>query len=159
MREVSGGQGPVPDRGGPADRAAGSRAGGRARVSRSWLYKLLARYSRQGPAGLAPRSRRPHHSPARIAHRWEEEIIALRRELQAAGFDAGAATIAAHLGQRHQHPPSASTIWRVLKAGGFVTPQPHKRPKSSYVRFTAELPNQCWQADITPRHRRRRQLA
>jgi transposase InsO family protein len=36
-----------------------------------------------------------------------------------------------------------------LKARGFVTPQPHKRPKSSYVRFEAELPNQCWQADVT----------
>jgi hypothetical protein len=41
--------------------------------------------------------------------------------------------------------PSVSTIWRVLKARGFVTPQPHKRPKSSYKRFCAELPNECWQ--------------
>ena len=41
------------------------------------------------------------------------------------------------------------TIWRVLKARGFVTPQPHKRPKSSYKRFQAELPNECWQADVT----------
>ena len=32
---------------------------------------------------------------------------------------------------------------------GFVTPQPHKRPRSSWRRFTAELPNECWQADIT----------
>ena len=45
--------------------------------------------------------------------------------------------------------PSVSTIWRVLKARGFVTPQPHKRPKSSYTRFVAELPNECWQADVT----------
>jgi transposase InsO family protein len=37
----------------------------------------------------------------------------------------------------------------VLKARGFVTPQPHKRPKSSYTRFVAELPNECWQADVT----------
>ena len=118
-------------------------------VSRGWLYKLLARYSREGPAGLAERSRRPHHSPTRIAGRWEEEIVALRKQLAGAGFDAGAATIAAHLARRHQRPPSVSTIWRVLKARGFVTPQPHKRPKSSYVRFAAELPNQCWQADVT----------
>jgi transposase InsO family protein len=118
-------------------------------VSRSWLYKLLARYSRQGLAGLEPRSRRPHRSPAQIAHRWEEEIIALRKELAEAGFDAGAQTIHHHLGQRHQHPPSVSTIWRVLKARGFVIPQPHKRPKSSWKRFAAEIPNQCWQADVT----------
>jgi transposase InsO family protein len=30
-----------------------------------------------------------------------------------------------------------------------VTPQPHKRPKSSYRRFAADLPNECWQADMT----------
>ncbi len=42
-----------------------------------------------------------------------------------------------------------STIWRVLKRRGFITPQPHKRPKSSYIRFEACLPNQCWQSDVT----------
>ena len=45
--------------------------------------------------------------------------------------------------------PSVSTIWRVLKARGFVTPEPHKRPKSAHKRFSAELPNECWQADVT----------
>jgi transposase InsO family protein len=118
-------------------------------VSRGWLYKLLARYAREGPAGLEPRSRRPHRSPARIAGRWEEEIAALRKELADAGFDAGAATIHHHLAQRHEHPPSVPTIWRVLKARGLVTPQPHKRPKSSWRRFAAEFPNECWQADVT----------
>jgi hypothetical protein len=42
-----------------------------------------------------------------------------------------------------------STIWRILSARGFVTPQPHKRPKSSYIRFQAEQPNERWQLDIT----------
>ena len=28
-------------------------------VSASWLFKLLVRYRREGPAGLEPRSRRP----------------------------------------------------------------------------------------------------
>jgi transposase InsO family protein len=28
-------------------------------------------------------------------------------------------------------------------------PDPSKRPKSSYIRFAAELPNGCWQADFT----------
>ena len=42
-----------------------------------------------------------------------------------------------------------STIWRILSQRGFVTPQPHKRPKGSYLRFAAEQPNQRWQADIT----------
>jgi transposase InsO family protein len=118
-------------------------------VHRSWLYKLLARYRREGQAGLEPRSRRPHSSPTRIADRHEDAIVALRKELTDAGFDAGAATIHAHLTRRQDEVPSVSTIWRVLKARGFVTPQPHKRPRSSWQRFEAEFPNQCWQADVT----------
>ena len=118
-------------------------------VHRSWLYKLLARYRREGVAGLEPRSRRPLRSPTRIAGRHEEAIVALRKELTDDGFDAGAVTIHYHLSQRQAEVPSISTIWRVLKARGFVTPQPHKRPKSSYRRFAAELPNECWQADVT----------
>jgi len=118
-------------------------------VHRSWLYKLLARYRREGAAGLEPRSRRPHSSPTRIADRHEEAIVALRKELTDAGFDAGAATIHTHLGRRQDDVPSVSTIWRILKARGFVTPQPHKRPRSSWTRFEADLPNECWQADVT----------
>lgn len=44
---------------------------------------------------------------------------------------------------------AVSTIWRILMARGFVTPQPNERPKSSYVRFAADQPNQRWQTDIT----------
>lgn len=118
-------------------------------MDRSWLYRRLARQRRDGEAGLEPRSRRPHRSPGRIVDLYEEEIVALRKELADAGFDAGADTIRSHLARRHPDVPSTSTIWRVLKARGFVTPQPHKRPKSSYTRFCAELPNECWQADVT----------
>ena len=42
-----------------------------------------------------------------------------------------------------------ATIRRILHAHGLITPEPRKRPRSSYRRFEAELPNQCWQADIT----------
>jgi transposase InsO family protein len=118
-------------------------------VSPSWLFKLLRRYRLEGPAGLEPRSRRPKSSPARIADLYEDEIVTMRKELADAGFDAGAATIHFHLSQRHPHPPSVPTIWRVLRARGFVTPQPHKRPKSSVIRFVADLPNERWQADMT----------
>ena len=99
----------------------------------------MARYRREGEAGLELRSRRPHRSPTRIAGLHEDAIVALRKELTDAGFDAGAATIQSHLARRQAEVPSVSSIWRVLKARGFVTPQSHKRPKSSYVRFVAEL--------------------
>jgi transposase len=118
-------------------------------VHRSWIYKLLARYRADAEAGLEPRSRRPRRSPSKTSERWVSEILALREQLAGDGFDAGAHTIHAHLSRDHSDVPSPSTIWRVLKAEGLVTPQPHKRPRNSYVRFCAELPNECWQTDIT----------
>jgi transposase InsO family protein len=120
-------------------------------VSRRWVITLVQRFLAEGEPGLAPRSRRPHNSPGRTAQQVEDEIVALRKELDRDGHDAGAATIAAHLEQRHgpDSVPAVSTIWRILSARGFVTPQPHKRPKSSYTRFAADAPNERWQLDIT----------
>jgi transposase InsO family protein len=119
-------------------------------VHRSWLYKLLKRYRLEGPGGLQARSRRPHRSPSRIVDRYEDEIVTLRKELLDLGVDAGAETIRYHLQKRHSEAvPSVSSIWRVLKARGFVTPQPQKRPKSSYRTFCADLPNEMWQSDMT----------
>jgi transposase InsO family protein len=118
-------------------------------VHRSWIYKLIARYRAEGEAGLAPRSRRPARSPTQVSALLASEIIELRERLAGDGLDAGAQTIQAHLRRRREETPSVSTIWRVLKRSGLITSQPHKRPRSSYVRFCAELPNECWQADIT----------
>ncbi len=122
-------------------------------VSRSWLYELLARYRAQGAEGLRPQSRRPRSSPTRVSAEMEEEIVTLRKALADEGLDAGAATIHYHLLCRHRRGkksvPSVATIWRVLSRRGFVVPQPHKRPRSSWRRFCAELPNECWQADTT----------
>lgn len=121
-------------------------------VDRSWIYKLLARYRAEGDAGLVARSRRPHRSPTRVGTEIEEEIVLLRKQLAEEGLDAGAVTIAWHLGRRHEVVPSVSTIWRVLNRRGFVTPQPRKRPRSSYIRFEADLANECWQSDMTHWH-------
>jgi len=118
-------------------------------ISRRWVITLVQRYLDEGDAGLAPRSRRPHRSPNQTPAEIDNEIIAIRKRLDRAGHEAGAATIAAHLERRHGHSPAVSTIWRILTDRGFVTPQPHKRPKSSYIRFEAAMPNELWQTDIT----------
>ncbi len=44
---------------------------------------------------------------------------------------------------------SAATVARYLARAGLVTPEPRKRPRSSCIRFQAEQPNGCWQADFT----------
>ena len=118
-------------------------------VSRRWVITLVQRFVAEGEAGLAPRPRRPRASPARTPVEVEDEIVEIRKELDRDGHESGAATIAAHLARRHARTPAVSTIWRILCARGFVTPQPHKRPRASYVRFAAEQPNERWQADIT----------
>lgn len=118
-------------------------------VHRSWLYKLLARHRADPGAGLVPRSRRPRRSPAAMAPSLVDEIVAMRRNLLAQGLDAGALTLHWHLARRHGAVPSTSSIWRVLRRRGLVTPQPRKRPRSSFVRFEAALPNECWQSDMT----------
>jgi transposase InsO family protein len=121
-------------------------------ISRSWLYELIARYRERGDEGLRPRSRRPRSSPTRVAPAIEDEVVALRKELSDLGVDAGAHTIHYHLQRRHRRRravPSVATIWRILSRRGLVVPQPQKRPKSSWRRFQAQLPNECWQADTT----------
>ena len=119
-------------------------------VSRFWIYKLLARYHAGGYPALEPRSRRPKSCSHQTSPEVEAMVVRLRRELTEAGFDAGPQTILHHLQDRLDQLPSAATIWRILKRQGLITPQPHKRPRSSFVRFEAQLPNETWQCDATP---------
>ena len=124
-------------------------------VSRYWVQQLVSRYQREGPSAFQPRSRRPHHSPHAVDADTEEMIIRLRKELSKQGLDAGAETIAAHLARQtpigggQAAVPAVSTIWRILSRRGFLSPQPQKRPRSSWRTFCAEQPNERWQADIT----------
>ena len=118
-------------------------------ISKTWVYELISRYRAGGYEALEPRSRRPrsckHETPPEVV----QAIVALRRELSAQGHDAGAETIAYHLSQDIGDIPSLSTIWRILRREGLVVPQRQKRPRCSLIRFEAELPNECWQADVT----------
>ena len=118
-------------------------------VSEATVSRWLARYRTDGDAAFEPRPRRPHTSPTAVGDEVVAAIVNLRRELTAAGLDAGPATIRWHLQQRHQITVSPSTIRRRLLDAGLVTPNPKKKPKSAYIRFAAELPNECWQADFT----------
>src|SRR6202453_1735462 len=118
-------------------------------VARSWVYALLARYQAEGEAAFEPRSRRPKTSPTAISDDAADLIIRLRKDLAGQGRDAGPPTIAWHLQHHHQVKVSAATVSRYLARAGLVTPAPAKRPKSSYIRFAADMPNECWQSDFT----------
>jgi len=118
-------------------------------VSKAWVTKLVARYRAGGELALEPRSRRPRSCAHATAPELQDAVLTLRRELDAAGHDAGPHTIHHHLCLTRSDAPSVATIWRILKRHGQVTPQPQKRPKSSFIRFQADLPNEMWQSDFT----------
>lgn len=117
-----------------------------------WVAKVIARYREGGYDAIGPRSRAAHTVANRTPADVEDRIVELRKRLVDAGFDGGAATIHYHLGLERDDVPSISTIWRILRRRGFVTPQPQKRPKASYIRFQAQLPNELWQSDVTEWH-------
>jgi transposase len=118
-------------------------------VSQGWVSRLVARYRADGEAAFEPRSRRPKTSPAAISDQVAGLIVALRKDLAGQGLDAGPDTICWHLAHHHRIRVSAATVSRYLTRAGLVVPEPRKRPKSSYLRFAAEQPNECWQADFT----------
>jgi transposase InsO family protein len=118
-------------------------------VSQGWISRLVTRYRLKGEAAFEPQSPRPHTSPTRLAQTTSDLIVELRTKLSTAGLDAGPHTIAWHLQHHHQLQVSVASISRHLAAAGLVTPTPTKRPKSSYIRFAAEQPNERWQADFT----------
>ena len=117
-------------------------------VSKSWVGKVVGRFREGGYEAIEPRSRAAKRIPtarpmssrtrssrcARNSPTWVWTPVRRRSTTT---------------WQRHTVVPSVSTIWRVLRRRGFVTPQPHKRPRSSWVRFEAQLPNECWQSDVT----------
>jgi transposase InsO family protein len=117
--------------------------------SRRHLTRLLARYRDGGLEALEPRSRAPSSSSRAAPQQLRERVIELRCQLVADGADAGPETIRWHLEQEQLRVLSTSTIRRILHQAGLISPEPRKRPRSSYTRFEAAQPNETWQSDVT----------
>ena len=126
-----------------------SQAALRFGMSRRHVHRLLLAYRAGGLEALEPKSRRPRSNPRALTPELRNGIIRLRTELLAQGLDAGAASIAWHLGEAKLDVPALSTIWRILRCAGLVTPTPSKRPKAYITRFEAVQPNDTWQSDFT----------
>jgi transposase InsO family protein len=118
-------------------------------VSRAWVYKLLARYQKEGRSAFVAASRRPLTNPRATSRELSLRICQIRMELLRDGLDAGPQSISYRLIEQGQNPPSLATIWRILSRQGLVTPEPKKKPKTYLQRFEAQSPNETWQADFT----------
>jgi transposase InsO family protein len=115
-------------------------------VSTWFFWDLRRRHRVEGDAVLEPKSRAPHRPANRTPVDVEDAIVAKRKELDDAGWDAGPASIAFYLHDL-EGLPTESTIWRILTARGMIVPQPSKTPKQAGRTYTAERANECWALD------------
>jgi transposase InsO family protein len=77
-------------------------------------------------------------------------LLRTRASLEAEGWDAGPLSVLDRLRRAEiEGLPSRATIARLFAAAGVVTPQPRKRPRSSWRRFVNPDPNGSWQIDAT----------
>ena len=111
--------------------------------------KALAAAINDGDSGLLPRSRAARTIANRTDAVLASRIVELSKQLEKDGLDAGAESIAAGLEREGVGPPANSAIHRILVSAGLVRPEPGKRPKASYTRFEASLPDELWQSDFT----------
>lgn len=121
-------------------------------ISRWSFYAIRRRYEAEGEAGLRLQSRAPKTVANKTPLRVENQIVRLRKQLADEGFDAGAETIRWHLIQQCNDStkvPSPATVWRILKARGFIVDDPAKAPNKQWKRFAAERANELWQIDGT----------
>ena len=118
-------------------------------VSRSQFYEIRKRVLAEGPIeAMAPRPRRqlgphPQATPGVI----EDLAVRVRKNLADEGLDHGPVTVRWHLQQLGVTAPATSTLARIFTRRGMVTPQPQKRPRSSYRRFQFAMVHECWQLD------------
>ena len=118
-----------------------AEAARRFEVSESYVSRLMARFRVEGDAAFEVHSRRPRSSPTATPDKTVELIVDLRVKLIGKGLDAGPVTIVWHLAQHHGIKVSVATVRRRLLDAGLIVAEPKKRPRTSYVRFEAELPN------------------
>ena len=125
-------------------------------ISRATGYRHRARIAAVG--SWQPMSRRPHSSPGATPAAVREQVVAARAALAVDGGDNGAENIGWRLHQVAVEQdwaglgwtvPSRATIHKILRQEGLVVPEPKKRPKSSYRRFSYARPRDCYQIDAT----------
>ena len=125
-------------------------------ISPSTAYQLLGRYEREGKAGLAERSRRPHHSPNRTTAELEQAVLAVRDGHPAWG---GRTIRQVLLDSGYLHVPSPSTITAILRRNNRLPPtnQPRATGNGSSTpspmtcgRWTSRATSPPEQAAVTP---------
>jgi len=107
-------------------------------------YKWIHRFENDGLAGLADRSRRPHHSPTRTAAEIEAAVLKLRRQHPAWGGQ----TLEQRLRDLgHRSVPAPSTITDILRRNQLIDSKESAKHRA-FQRFERAAPNELWQMDF-----------
>ncbi|MDK8497821.1 helix-turn-helix domain-containing protein, partial [Corynebacterium accolens] len=91
-------------------------------ISRQRVYQILHAFDAGGTDAIAPKSRAPRTHPQAVPDTVCKDIITIRKQLTRHGLDAGPETIAYHLQQDGKRVLSTSTIRRILRKEGLITP-------------------------------------
>lgn len=117
-------------------------------VSRKTGYKWIDRYLRQGPVGLAERSRRPGYSPNATA----EEIVQAFLDVRRRHPTWGAKKLLTIVHKRHPRwdLPGRSTVCDILSRHGMVPKKRNRRRIGHPGKPTSAIlaPNDTWCADF-----------
>jgi putative transposase len=120
-------------------------------ISRESFYAIRRRAATEGPAAaLEPRSRRPKHSPAKLADDVAAQAVAVRAALEQSGLDHGPISVHEKMRSLGMVPvPSTASLARIFRDAGVARVEPRKKPRASFRRFVYPAPNACWQLDAT----------
>jgi transposase InsO family protein len=121
------------------------------KISRSVFYKIRDRAAHESAAALHPRSRAPKSPARRYGQAVVNELVKIRKQLKADGWDYGPRSVYYEAAMRDAFPggkvPSVATIARLLASVGQVDASPKKRPRSSYIPFVRATVMSLWQLD------------
>ncbi|MDN6411665.1 MAG: DDE-type integrase/transposase/recombinase, partial [Yaniella sp.] len=119
-------------------------------ISRKTFYALRARARNEGQAAvLEPRSRRPKTSPTKISEDVKDQAVAVRKALEASGWDHGPISVHDKMLAMGLQPPAVASLARIFRERQVARVQPNKKPRAAYRRFVYPAPNACWQLDAT----------
>ena len=113
-------------------------------ISSKTAYKWLLRFREKGVAGLADRSRRPHHSPGRTPVGMEKKVLSIHRKYPGWG---GRKLQQRLLDLGHQSLPSPNTFTAILRRHNLLDPRESAKHRA-FQRFERAVPNELWQMDF-----------
>ena len=113
-------------------------------ISIAALYKIRAAAARDGAEqAVVPKSTAPKSQAKQTSADIEQAALKIRSDLIRQGWDAGSLSVADQMRRLGLTPPSRATLARIFTRNGVVTPQPNKKPRAAWHRFTYPDPNVC----------------